>query len=164
MVVPLLIIIIFSPKLENRKNNIINKIINIINGWHSIKSNRKAVFIITLFAFLNLIIGTIGSIITYNIIGVNLNFLQAVFLTSVGSLSVLFAITPGGLGITEAIAVFLASVIGITPVESLTATIIGRVAGILVIFVLGPVFSYLLMKELGLKTDTENLKKPKNQK
>lgn len=155
LLIPLLIIITFSPKIPETKNEWINKFIHVINGWHSIKSNKKSIFFVVLLTSINLIIGTIGTMISYRIIDINLGFLQALFITSVGSLSILIAITPGGLGIVEAIAVFLASILGITPAESLTASIIIRVAGMIVIFTLGPIYSYILLNHLNNKDKRE---------
>ncbi len=146
LLLPLLVIVIFSPKVKDTKYPLVNKFINVINGWHSIKSNKKVIFSYFFLSLFNLVLGTFGSIVTYKVLGIHLNLAQALFMTSVGSLSVLVSITPGGLGINEAIAVLLASLVGITPAQSLAASIIGRAVGIIVIFILGPIFSYLLMK------------------
>ena len=48
--------------------------------------------------------------------------------------------------ILEAIVVFSALTIGITPVESLSTVLLGRAIQMFVLFILGPIFSYILIK------------------
>jgi len=43
-------------------------------------------------------------------------------------------------------AVFSGLVIGITPAQSLSVAILGRIVGIITIFTLGPIYSYILLK------------------
>ncbi|MFH1289831.1 MAG: hypothetical protein ABIH92_00305, partial [Nanoarchaeota archaeon] len=58
-------------------------------------------------------------------------------------------LTPGNLGVQEAIIVFSAATIGITPAESLSAALLGRAVSLVVLFVLGPIFSYMLVRNGG---------------
>ena len=82
----------------------------------------------------------------FRVFGIEVTFVKCIFLSAVGILALLVAITPAGLGINEALVVFSALTIGITPAESLSAVLLGRAVQMLVLFVLGPVFSYTLLK------------------
>ncbi len=153
---PLLIIIMVSPKLPEHRNRLINNIVQIINGWHQIRSHRREIVIIILASLVQLCLNAFGTIITFAIIGVHLTFIKALFMASLAALSIVVSITPSGFGIGETVSVFSGLAIGITPAHSLTASIIGRVIYTSVILVLGPVFSYFLLreKESGKRTGT----------
>ena len=82
----------------------------------------------------------------FRVFGFDIDFIKCLFLASLGSLSILISITPAGLGINEAVIVFSALTIGITPAQSLLVALLGRVISFLVLFILGPIFSALLIK------------------
>ena len=143
---PLLTIIIFSPKFKERKNKFLNKFITVINGWLIIKNNKKAILTCLLATTCTLLISAILSIIAYRVFGISLPFIKALFLASISSLLLLVQITPGNLGVSKAVAVFSALVLGLTPAQSLPVAILGRIVQMLVMFTLGPIFSYILLK------------------
>ena len=142
----LLITMLFSPKIPLSKNNFLNRFIQVINGWHLIKNNKRAIIIVSLVSILQTIIGAFMLSLQFRVFGINVNFIKCLFLTSIGSLSILISITPAGLGINEAVAVFSALTIGITPTQSLSVALLGRVIQMLVLFALGPIFSAILIK------------------
>ncbi len=143
---PSLAVIIFSPDLKDTNNTLWNRIIRLINGWNKLRKNRLVVFQVTLITIVQLALGAVSSIIAYHVFGINLTLSQAFFLVSIGTIAGAFSITPGSLGFAEAVAVFSALVIGITPAQSLTVAIFSRAISTIVIFILGPIFSYILLK------------------
>jgi uncharacterized protein (TIRG00374 family) len=144
--IPLLVIVVFSPKFPETKYTLINKIINILNGWHLIHKKRKIILLVSVVATIQLLMGAIGIIISYYIFAINISFAQALFISSVTSFAILISITPAGLGIQEAISVFCGLVIGITPAQALSVAILNRAMTMIIIFILGPIFSYILLK------------------
>lgn len=142
----LLAVIIFSPKFHEKKNKWLNRIIKVINGWHLIKNNKKVVFSTLTISLIQLSLGAISNIILYLIFGVHIGFFMALFLAAISSIAILVSITPGNLGIGDAINVFSAAVIGIGLTSAVAATILGRAINLLIIFILGPIFSYVLLK------------------
>ena len=82
----------------------------------------------------------------FRVFGIEVSFVSALFLSAIGSLSLVIGLTPGNLGVQEAIIVFSAATIGITPAESLSAALLGRAVSLVVLFVLGPIFSYVLVR------------------
>ena len=141
-----LFIVIFSPKLRETKYNLANKAIQVINGWHTIKNNRKIVIAVSIITLIQIILSTAGIMLSYRVFGIHLTIVKALFLTSVLPLTIILGITPAGLGVNEAIGVFSGLVIGIAPAQSLSAAVLGRIIGTIIIFILGPIFSYLLIK------------------
>ncbi|MGE0793442.1 MAG: lysylphosphatidylglycerol synthase transmembrane domain-containing protein [Candidatus Woesearchaeota archaeon] len=151
-VLPLLFIILFSPKFKDTKYPLVNKFIEVLNGWTTLSKHKKIISYCSLIIALQILINSTGTYLSYHIFGVELDIWKALFLTSIGIISSLIQITPSGLGINEAIAIFSGLIIGITPPQALAVAILGRVVGIIVIFTLGPIYSYILLKH-----KTENL-------
>ena len=144
----MLFIIIVSPKFtESKDNKWLNRFIKVINGWNLIKDNKKVVFSVALFSLIQILFGSLMIYLEFKVFGLDVGFIQSLFLTSISSLGILLAITPGNLGINEAIIVFSAATIGITPIESLSAALLGRAVSLVVLFILGLIFSYTLIKK-----------------
>lgn len=153
--IPTLFLILFSPKFPETKYKSINYFTHVANGWHTLRKEHRIVFYLTLITLSQLLLNSIMQIIAYDIFGIQISFIKALFLVALASLAILLAITPAGLGITEAVAVFSALVIGITPEQSLPVAILIRVVGVIYIFILGPIFSYVLLKEHDKKYHTK---------
>lgn len=143
----LLLIIIFSPRFDEGKGWIFDKFAKVVNGWYLIRKDKKLVFFITIISILQLFLSSLMLYLEFYVFGIEISFIKTLFLSSIGLLGLVIAITPAGLGIQEAVAVFSASTIGISPVESLSAVLLGRVVSVIVLFVLGPIFSWVLMRK-----------------
>ncbi|MBS3167452.1 flippase-like domain-containing protein [Candidatus Woesearchaeota archaeon] len=141
-----LIIAFFIPKLSETKYSLLNKIIYIINGWQIIKKNKSLMFKTTLIALMQFIFIAISYNLAYSSIGYKLPFIYAIIITSINSLALLIAITPGNLGISEIINVFVANLIKIPVIESVLAMLIWRITNVLLILLLGMPSTYLLLK------------------
>ncbi len=140
-------IIVFSPKLPQTNHRWIGKFVRVVNGWHLIKGDFKIIFSISALSLIQLLIATLTLKLQFLVFGLSLPFYHALFLTSISSLGILIAITPANLGISEVITVFSALTIGITPAQSLAASLLGRAVSLITLFTLGPIFSYVLLKE-----------------
>lgn len=149
--IPTLILILFAPKIPETRYKLINKFIQVANGWHIVRKQGKIVTYLSLITVFQLVINAVTLMISYHIFNIGLPFDKALFLVSISSFGILLAITPSGLGIAEAIAVFTGLIIGIAPAQSLSVAILGRVVGAIYIFILGPIFSYILLREHGKK-------------
>lgn len=144
--IPMLLIILFSPKIPESKNKWINQFVNIINGWNKIKNNKRIILITSIFTLFQLLIWAFMFYLQFGVFGFEITFAKALFFASLGNISLLISITPANLGITEAITIFSANTIGITPLQSLPITILGRAVQMIVLFILGPIFSIILLK------------------
>ena len=152
----MLLIITISPKFKLTKNSLVNKFINVINGWHLIKSNIKLVSTISILTIIQILIASYMLQLQFQVFGIEISFMKCLFLSSIGSLSILIAITPANLGIAEAVTVFSALTIGISAAESLSAAILGRLIQTVILFILGPIFSYILIKPLNSSSENGN--------
>ncbi len=150
------LIIIFSPKLPENKNRWINRFIKVINGWHLIKNNKKIIFTTFLIGLVQLVLSAINFMILYSIFNIELSFFKALFIAAISSIAILISITPGNLGVGDAINVFSATIIGIGLTEAVAATVLGRSISLLIVFILGPIFSYILMNSKNDKNEGNN--------
>lgn len=152
----LLFITLFSPKFKETRYSIVNKFINVINGWHLIKSNKKIIKKITLINIINIAIITLMMFLEFKVFGFDISLTKALFIAVVSTLSLFISITPGALGIREAIIVFSAKVIGVTTTQALLVALLDRAIYLTIIFILGPIFSYILLKKSMSKENEKN--------
>jgi uncharacterized membrane protein YbhN (UPF0104 family) len=146
IIISTLAIIIFSPKIKLTKNKWLNRFIKLVNGWHLIKNNKRIIIITIIISILQILLTAINNIIAYQIFNISLTLTQALFIAAITNLSIIVAITPGNLGIGDAINVFSANLIGIPLTQAIAAAILLRAVNLIVIFILGPIASYKLMK------------------
>ena len=142
-----LFIVIFSPKFYQTKYKLINKFLNIVNGWSLIKSNYKILTFTSFFTFLNVAFSVLIMYLEFSAFGINISWTQSLFLTIVSTFSIFLSITPGSLGIKESILVFSANLINISSTQALSVAILDRVINLIIILILGPIFSYILMRD-----------------
>src|SRR5690606_36208370 len=114
----------------------LNRIVIQLNKWNEFRKHKNVLGLILIFSTIELVVEALRLILQFKIIGVEITFLQGMFLSTLYFLAWIVAITPGGLGIQEAVVVISAKVIGITPVQSIAATIIGRAILAIVLFTL----------------------------
>jgi len=142
-----LAIILFAPKFKENKYKILNLFVRVINGWNEVKTNKKTILKTGIVMFIQLFFSSLTTLLVYYTIGIKLGFYEALFITSIGLIVSFFSITPSGLGITEAVAVFSALIINIEPTQSLTVAIIQRIVNTVYTFIIGPIFVYKLLKK-----------------
>ncbi len=152
-------IVLFSPKFPLTSSSFINRFINVLNGWHLIKNNKKVIAITVILSIIQLLLSAFMLSLQFNVFGVEVSFIKSLFLASLSSLGLIIGLTPAGLGIQEAILVFSAHTIGITTTQSLSAALLGRAISFLVLFTLGPLFSYLLIKKEKQEIKRDNMPK-----
>jgi uncharacterized protein (TIRG00374 family) len=143
----LLSIIIFSPRIKENDNKWLNRFIKVINGWHLIKNNKKIIIITIIISLIQVFLTALNNLIIYQIFGIQITLAKALFIAAIANLSIIIAITPGNLGIGDAINIFTANIIGIPLTEAIAATILLRAINLAVIFILGPIYSYKLIKK-----------------
>ncbi len=115
-------------------------------GLDYIRKNKGLLIKVSFIMFLNYIIMSLQLYFGYTAISCNVPYLAACFMAIVLSFSIVISLTPGNLGIQEAIIGLLSKFFGIGFNEGLMVAGIIRVVTLCVVFSLGPVFSYKLTK------------------
>lgn len=98
--------------------------------------------------FFNVAVGGLLFFVVFASIGYAVPFAVALLIYLLTSFTLLINITPGNLGVQEAAASLAAAILGAGADVGLLASLIVRAVAILAAFTLGPIFSYLLSKEL----------------
>ena len=143
----LVIVVLFSPRVRSRNNEWLNRVGRVINSWALIREDRSLILVTTVLSMLQMLLETAGVFLQFQVFGLHVPFVKCIFLASVGSLGQVLQITPAGLGVNEALVVFSAQAIGVTPTETLAATLLGRAVQSAVLIALGPIASYWLVRD-----------------
>ena len=138
--------IFFPPRVRDAKNQILNKIHEVVNGWNEIRKNSILILQLNLIVMLNAVVGLLTVYFSFKAYGINLSLIKSTLISTMFAFSTLINITPGSLGVTEAVMVFSAQIFHITPAQSLVAAGLIRVVNLCLVFVLGPIFNYVLSK------------------
>jgi uncharacterized membrane protein YbhN (UPF0104 family) len=144
-----LALMLFTPRLPDSEQPLLARLARVSHGWHLIRSDRAVLAMIWLATGLQYLLTAAGIDLSFKLIGVPVRPETSLVLASLTSLSVLVGITPAGLGVTEAIAVFAGIAVGITPAQSLAAAVARRLATTGVVLVLGPIFTFSLLRGRG---------------
>ena len=150
--------VMFIPKINERGVLWKDRVIRVINSWHILRKHKKAMRFVVVNTVLQFIVGVFAVQFLYSMFGVEVSFLKVLFINSFGSLAFLIGITPGGLGIYEGVQVFAAMIVGIGAVNAIAAALLWRVIYSIVLFVIGPIYSYILFREVCKKLNFSNKK------
>ncbi len=145
------LIIIFSPQIPNFGNRCLNTISNFVNSWYRIKSNQKLAFKLLVIILLISMVKLYSIYFAFQAFSIDISMLKSLLISTLLSFSTLINLTPGALGITEGVIILGAKIFSITPAQSLLVAGLIRVVTLFFVFILGPIFSYLL---LGSNSET----------
>lgn len=122
-----------------------------LEGLRVIRRDERLLWKLVAVTCLNLAVGALLYLTAFHAIGAAIPFRLALLIHLMTSFTVLVSITPGNLGIQEAAAGLAAALLGAGADTGLLASLLIRTATILCAFALGPIFSYLLSRELAGK-------------
>ena len=134
-----------------------------LEGWHAIRADKALIVRLVLLAGANILFNGASFWWAYVILGAPIPFAFALLISLLTVFSRLISITPGNLGIQEAATSLISGLMGVGVSSGLLAALLIRSAAIVVVFALGPLFSYFLTRELadyrqrerkGVRTDS----------
>ncbi len=139
-------------KYESNNKSLVGKflmnVVNVMQGWSLITRNKKIILILTLLTAINFLALLLISHFSLLGAGVQVSFWGLVLYAVLGGMSLLANLTPGALGIKEAIYIFSSTVIGITTPQIVGAAILDR--GVRYIIIL---FGWAWVKTIRLYKD-----------
>lgn len=140
---------------ESNSNSLLRRVLRVIiqvmKGWNLIIKNKQLVIkllVLTMINFSALLFISYFSLIS---VGAHISFWGLILYGVLGTMSLLVNITPGALGIKEAIYVFSSTVIGITTPQIVGAAILDR--GIKYIML---ILGWAWIKATGLKNNRDS--------
>lgn len=141
-----LAVIVFSLKVPNFGTNFLKPITNSLNMWHEMKKTTSVVFKMLLIALLHAFLNILIISFAFSSFSLKVSLAQAMVISSLSVLSIFIGITPGSLGINEAVIVFSSRLFQITPAQGLLVATLRRIVILFWVFTLGPIFSYILIR------------------
>jgi len=114
------------------------------DGWKNLRTNKRCLIETGFYQFLMFILSGAVITIAYQSLGLNLSFLVGISIAIFTTFSNTFSITPGNLGIQEAVVAYLSQISGMLFVEGIAAAALLRVTGWFITFAIAPFAWYLL--------------------
>ena len=137
--------LMFGPRVKIRIGGRIGKAItNALDGWDLIRRDFVLIAKLSGLGLVNLLTIALGTYVSYHALGSQVSFGVVVLIAMMATFSLFVGITPGNLGIQEAIISFSSAYLGAGFNVGILASLLLRVATLLIVFSLGPVFSYIL--------------------
>ncbi|GEM_PF-3402992 len=93
-------------------------------------------------------------LIAFRVLGIEIDIVSCMVIALITSFSIFVSVTPGNLGIKEFLVTFSASALGFTPSEGLMVAMLDRGVDIIVSFVTGYGFTYMLANKKAVPQDT----------
>jgi len=142
--------IFLSPKIPFTKNWLLEKIFSVLRSWDNIRKEGGLIARLILVVVVHAVLELLTVYVSFAAYSIEASLIKCLFISTIFSFSVLLKITPGSLGITEALMVIGANTFGITPGQSLLAAGLIRVVNICLIFLIAPIFNYRLMYDFRM--------------
>jgi uncharacterized protein (TIRG00374 family) len=136
------LIIMINPQIPETRYPWINRIIQILERFFFIKEKTSVLLLTAFLSLLQLLNTSFMLYLQFQVFDFEITFVKSLFLAAISYIGAIISITPASLGVKEAMVVLSATTIGITPIESLSVVLLGRFISILILFTLGPFFSY----------------------
>ncbi|MFH1801918.1 MAG: lysylphosphatidylglycerol synthase transmembrane domain-containing protein [archaeon] len=118
----------------------------VIEGWEYVRRSGRLVAGTILIGLMNIIVFSLLLFLEFRVFGFEIGILPVLIVALTSMLSIFINVTPAGLGIKEGLVVLTSTVFGIPPEIAVSVALIDRVVNLIVVFVLGPIFSYVLLK------------------
>ncbi|MDO9515293.1 MAG: lysylphosphatidylglycerol synthase domain-containing protein [Syntrophales bacterium] len=119
------------------------------DGWAFIRKDLPLLIRLALYTLATVLLNGIAFWLAFGALSDEPLPFRSIFLISIfSSFSILIKVTPGNFGISEAITALSSGILGIGAGIGLMASLVIRAASLIPIFILGPIFSFLLTREL----------------
>lgn len=137
------LLIIIKPRF-NEKNWLFRKINQVLDGWNSIKSSKRLLFYIFILSTLGAFTSAVSTFIAYRGLNTDIKFVNSILYSSISTIANFVNLTPGGLGVNEAVLVFSSEVIGLSGETILLGALLLRAVTLITSFILGGI-SYSIL-------------------
>jgi uncharacterized membrane protein YbhN (UPF0104 family) len=142
-------VLILFPAVRLPGQNRIAKTLNTsLAGWELVKNDRVLLAKLVVYTLVNVSLNALGFWVAYDALGSSVPFRSALLIGMLTSFSLLIRITPGNLGIQEALIGLSSGLLGIGAGQGLLVALLVRGATMVPTFTLGPIFSFLLTRKL----------------
>jgi uncharacterized membrane protein YbhN (UPF0104 family) len=143
-------VLIVLPTIKLPWNYRLVRVLNTsLEGWSSIKNDWFLLSKLVIYTLINILLNGVSFWIAYRALGFSVSFAVALLVGLLAVFSILLNITPGNLGIQEAVVSLSSAMLGVGAGQGLLAAFLVRSAAVVVAFTVGPIFSYVLAQDLS---------------
>jgi len=121
---------------------------DVVSGWPLMKGKTDLIVKLIVLSLANILLGSSSLWLAFNALGYTVPGMDALLINLLQSFSLLISITPGNLGVQEGVVSLSTGLLGHGLGAGLLAALLIRAVTVLFILSHGPLFSYLLSKEL----------------
>jgi uncharacterized membrane protein YbhN (UPF0104 family) len=150
-----LFFLVVPGRFQGIKNNKLKKLIKITSFTKLPYSFRSLAFLLFNSGF-QVILWAVNVQLCFFALGIDIGFSKSLFIASLSFISIFISVTPGNLGVGDAVNVFSASLVGAGLTEAVAAAVILRAINVITTFILGPLASYFLAKSSRFKSSIKN--------
>ena len=143
-----LLLIVFPLPVISSNRWILRKINEALEGWTLIKNDWSFVLRLLAYTFLNILINCLSFYVAFQSIGVDIPYSYALLISLIAVFSLLINITPANLGVQEAVVGMASVALHQSTGDGLVVALIIRAATMVLVFSFGPIFTYILSKNL----------------
>lgn len=150
-----LAIVFFLPEIKRikRKEGFFwSKIDSFVDGWDIIRSSKHCIPRLIAIDIVSLAIIAIRFYLAGQILGIGVNFVQAIIIAAMAMVTLLVNITPGAIGIREAIAGFSATLVGTSLTDGVLIASLERAVILFWVLLIGIPYSIYFARHLGRKS------------
>jgi uncharacterized membrane protein YbhN (UPF0104 family) len=139
----------FLPRISLKGNWLLDKVAEVTDGWYWLRA--QPLFLVKLSALVGMHVGLqlLSFWTACAAIGMQLGFVEAMAIGAIGNLASILSITPGSLGIYEAVVAFVGATLAVVPAQSVMAALVLRVVLLVLLLVLTPLAISFLSKQVS---------------
>lgn len=157
-VVVVVTLLFFVPVVKFHADNRMTRLINTaLEGWQLIKQDGRLLIELSIYTILTLLINGSMFWLAYTALGVSISPSAATLVSLLSLFAILVYITPGSLGIQEAIVSISSELLGAGVGQGLLVSLLIRAALVVVAFTLGPLFSFVLTRKITVRSSQHRL-------
>jgi uncharacterized protein (TIRG00374 family) len=141
-------------KLAKNKESLLGKIVGFLerfmSSWDRIIKNKKLLLQLLLVTFGNILFNTVIILVEFVALGIRTNILDLILYSCLSGVSLLVSITPGSLGIREAVFIISSQSLGLSQEQILQLAIVDRGILFVLLFIM-MIFTIIFLKEFNIK-------------
>jgi uncharacterized membrane protein YbhN (UPF0104 family) len=130
------------PRLHGRLERFLpERVKRVMIGWETVRRHHRNLVALSALTALYLVIGGIRLFVAYRALGYTVGVLPCLVISTLQSMTVIFTLTPGGVGIRQALAGYGSELLDIGAAEGVVASTIDHGVGTLWVFIVGIIFA-----------------------
>lgn len=126
------------PRIRAKGSWLSDRVASVSDSWYALRAQPR--FLATLTVLVGLQVG--GQVLSFwagfGVIGIRMGLIEVMAAGTLGTLASILSITPGALGIYEAVVAFVGAGLGIAPIHSVMAAVVSRAVQLVLLLVLAP--------------------------